>query len=199
MKLSRRINYHPAIDQIKTFLWGIFLPLNREKPTKTNQEGGMGEGKRANRITSGCNKEHHRGNQNAQAIVELALILPILLVLIVGALEFGRLWSTKIVLTNAAREGAYYYASHSSSTNCSETSANSVIASQNEAINSGLSLSSYDISIDGSSCTPGTSVNVTTTTTVDNLLILGFVGNVFHLTGSINSFTLSSSVEMMVQ
>jgi hypothetical protein len=28
---------------------------------------------------------------------------------------------------------------------------------------------------------------------------LGFVGNVFHLTGSINSFTLSSSVEMMVQ
>jgi len=31
-------------DQIKTFLWGIFLPLNREKPTKTDQEGGMGGG-----------------------------------------------------------------------------------------------------------------------------------------------------------
>ncbi|MEN6571701.1 MAG: TadE/TadG family type IV pilus assembly protein [Anaerolineaceae bacterium] len=159
----------------------------------------MGAGKRAIRIAFGKNHPIHRGNQNAQAIVELALILPILLVLIVGALEFGRLWSTKVILTNAAREGAYYYATHSAPSNCSGTASSSVIASQNEAKNSGLTLNSGDVSVAGSSCIPGSTVKVTTTTTVNNLLILGFVGNVFRITNSISSMTLTSSVEMMVQ
>ena len=162
----------------------------------------MGEGKRANRITSGCNKEHHRSNQNAQAIVELALILPILLVLIVGALEFGRLWSTKIVLTNAAREGAYYLTTHIDTCSISGTtitSSQTVGASQNEADNAGVVLGTGDVGISGTSCEPGSAVMVTATTTVNDLLVLGFIGNVFHLTGSRTSFTLSSSVEMMMQ
>src|SRR5450830_1136668 len=46
----------------------------------------------------------------AQALVEMAIILPILLLLILGAMDFGRMFITKIVLTNAAREGANYLA-----------------------------------------------------------------------------------------
>jgi Flp pilus assembly protein TadG len=39
-----------------------------------------------------------------QALVEFALIVPILLLLLVGLAEFSRAWSTKQVLTDAARE-----------------------------------------------------------------------------------------------
>ena len=46
-----------------------------------------------------------RGEQG-QALVEMALVLPILLILMLGILEFGRAWYTKQVITDAAREGA---------------------------------------------------------------------------------------------
>lgn len=43
--------------------------------------------------------------RDGQALVELALIVPVLLLLIVGLAEFARAWNTKQVLTDAAREG----------------------------------------------------------------------------------------------
>lgn len=50
------------------------------------------------------------GQFNAgQAIIEFALALPLLILLILGALEFGRAFQTKIVVENAAREGVHYY------------------------------------------------------------------------------------------
>lgn len=41
-----------------------------------------------------------------QSLVEFALILPILLLLILGMIEFGWILNRQITLTNAAREGA---------------------------------------------------------------------------------------------
>jgi Flp pilus assembly protein TadG len=41
-----------------------------------------------------------------QALVEFALILPVLMLLLLGIIEFGRAWNVKQVLTDAAREGA---------------------------------------------------------------------------------------------
>jgi Flp pilus assembly protein TadG len=38
--------------------------------------------------------------------VEFALVLPVLLLALVGIVEFGRVFNAQIVLTNAAREGA---------------------------------------------------------------------------------------------
>lgn len=46
-----------------------------------------------------------RRRRDGQALVELALVVPILLLLIVGLTEFARAWNTKQVLTDAAREG----------------------------------------------------------------------------------------------
>lgn len=43
--------------------------------------------------------------QTGQALVELALVLPILAVIFFGIIEFGRLWMTMNILTGAAREG----------------------------------------------------------------------------------------------
>jgi Flp pilus assembly protein TadG len=44
--------------------------------------------------------------ESGQALVEMALILPVLLLLVLGILEFGRAWNAKQVITDAAREGA---------------------------------------------------------------------------------------------
>ena len=65
----------------------------------------MGERKRAIRFVYGGKLFPIRRNQNAQALIEFVLILPILLILVVGALEFGRLWSTKTVLTQCGTRG----------------------------------------------------------------------------------------------
>lgn len=46
-----------------------------------------------------------RGRQG-QALVEFALILPLLMLVLFGIVEFGRAWNAKQVLTDAAREGA---------------------------------------------------------------------------------------------
>jgi Flp pilus assembly protein TadG len=44
--------------------------------------------------------------QKGQALVEFALVIPILIVIILAITEFGRVWMTMNVLTGAAREGA---------------------------------------------------------------------------------------------
>jgi Flp pilus assembly protein TadG len=48
---------------------------------------------------------HARSEQGAAA-VEFALLLPILLVVLLGTIEFGLAFFTQEVLTNASREGA---------------------------------------------------------------------------------------------
>src|SRR5262245_19336858 len=40
-----------------------------------------------------------------QSLVEFALILPVIMVLCLGALDLGRLYYARITVTNAAREG----------------------------------------------------------------------------------------------
>lgn len=47
-----------------------------------------------------------RKNQKGAALLEFALVLPILLLLVFGIIEFGLLFYNKQVITNASREGA---------------------------------------------------------------------------------------------
>ncbi|PKM76263.1 MAG: pilus assembly protein TadE [Firmicutes bacterium HGW-Firmicutes-15] len=47
-------------------------------------------------------------SQQGQALVELALVLPILLMLLFGIIEFGRIFGAYMVITNLSREGARY-------------------------------------------------------------------------------------------
>lgn len=44
--------------------------------------------------------------ERGAAAIEFALVLPILLLLILGIFEFGRVFSIQVSLSNAAREGA---------------------------------------------------------------------------------------------
>jgi Flp pilus assembly protein TadG len=47
-----------------------------------------------------------KGNERGQATVEFALVLPLLLLLILGVIEFGKAWNIAQVATDAVREGA---------------------------------------------------------------------------------------------
>ena len=47
-----------------------------------------------------------RRRARGQALVEFALVMPIMMVLLMGIIELGRAWNMKQVLTDAAREGA---------------------------------------------------------------------------------------------
>lgn len=49
-----------------------------------------------------------KGQRKAQALVEMALILPLLLLLLFGIIEFGRVMGAGIIVTHSAREGARY-------------------------------------------------------------------------------------------
>jgi Flp pilus assembly protein TadG len=47
-----------------------------------------------------------RRSDAGQALVEFALVMPIVLLMLVGIIEFGRAWNVQQVMTDAAREGA---------------------------------------------------------------------------------------------
>jgi len=46
-----------------------------------------------------------RADSKGQALLEFALILPILLMLVLGILEFGRAWNLAQMMSDVAREG----------------------------------------------------------------------------------------------
>ena len=49
-----------------------------------------------------------RRSERGAALVELAVALPLLAVIMVGAIDFGRAFRTAMIVTNAARAGALY-------------------------------------------------------------------------------------------
>lgn len=61
-------------------------------------------------LRSESSRTRHRLHHRGQALVELAIILPVILLLVVAAVDLGRLFYAQIAVENAAREGALYAA-----------------------------------------------------------------------------------------
>ena len=51
-------------------------------------------------------------NEKGQAAAELALVLPVLLLILFGCIDLGRVFASWMTLTNAAREGARFGSMH---------------------------------------------------------------------------------------
>src|SRR5947209_5320868 len=51
-------------------------------------------------------ERHHKRSEQGAAMVELALVLPLLLMLVMGIIFFGLAYNAKVELTGAVREGA---------------------------------------------------------------------------------------------
>ncbi len=133
------------------------------------------------------NSKGFSNKQTGQAIIELVLALPLLMLLVVGALEFGRAFQTKIVLTNAAREGTHYfiYDTDDSSVNFASTKTAVITEASN---NTNVTIEEADITVlcfvdsngDGivdateinNSCPSGSTVEVT----VQNMFDIAVIG-----------------------
>jgi len=135
--------------------------------------------------------QHAHRSAPAQSLVEVALLLPLLLLLALGAIDFGRLFMTKFILTNAAKEGATYISYYANKVTDPWTALYTVV--KDEALSSGVSLSDEEITFTGC-CAQDVPVTVTVTKEVD-LIFDGFLQAVGIISGPM---TISSSVQMMV-
>ena len=69
-----------------------------------------------------------RDSARGQALVEFALVAPVMLVIMLLAVDFGRLFFTYVAVNNAAREGAFYAATHASDWDYNQTTFESNVA-----------------------------------------------------------------------
>ena len=104
------------------------------------------------RSDSRSTPRHRRST--GQSVVELALLLPVLMLILIGTLDLGRLLDAYVVMTNAAREGARYGAGHPTDIPGIE---NKTIA---EAANSGHTITAAMVNVSVPNNTAGQPVNV---------------------------------------
>ncbi|MBS1253227.1 MAG: hypothetical protein MAG451_02276 [Anaerolineales bacterium] len=79
--------------------------------------------------------------QEGQSLVELALLLPVLMLIFAGVLDLGRAFQAYITVANAAREGARYAAFHMNDCTDIELKPNLRSRVANEAAGSNIDLS----------------------------------------------------------
>lgn len=119
-----------------------------------------------------------------QELVEIALLIPLLLLIAFGVLDMGRVFHAAITMNNAAREGARY-----GSFNPTD-SGGIMAATLQEAQSSGVDLTASTITVTcPSGCTSGGSVEVTIE--YDFQMIMG-------LALPSTTLTLVRSAEMMI-
>lgn len=95
-------------------------------------------------------------NERGSAAVEFAIVLPVLLTLLMGIIEFGHAYNAQLTLTQAAREGVRVLAI-----------ANDPVKARSATKNAGgslyPSLTDGNLAISPAACTPGTQASVTIT------------------------------------
>ncbi|MDQ4213403.1 pilus assembly protein [Microbacterium capsulatum] len=117
------------------------------------------------------------------AAVEFAILLPVLILLMLGIFEFGRLFNEQVTVTNAAREAARVMAIADDPSAAAAAAVHAAAPSLNPGLTSG------EVSLNITSCksNPGKSV-VATVTYPAQLLFPGFwkwaTGSTLTLTGS---------------
>jgi len=121
--------------------------------------------------------------EKGQSLAEMALVLPLLLLLLAVAVDCGRAFRVYIIITNAAREGARV-ASH-----FPNNAALIEAAVSGEAPDSGVVLDGSNVAIVGLGGQPGDMIRVTVSYELGTLL--GGVLGTSHM-------TLRSSVAMVV-
>jgi Flp pilus assembly protein TadG len=134
----------------------------------------------------------HRG----QAIVEIALLLPFVLLFIMGALDLGRVYLTKIVLYNAAEQGAYYLSYNPGDVSCASSVCSPgtgiLAAVQNEANKSGVVIPNGNVTILDCTTSPCIAGNPGTVKVNYTIKL-----NIFRFLGP--TLPLSSQVTMIIQ
>lgn len=138
----------------------------------------------------------HKSQQpRGQSLVEFIIIAPLLLLLILGAMDFGRMFYTKIVITNAAREGANYLSRFPKDADKGYVDMISVIEA--EATSSGVDPSMLTIPLPPQNCCTQLQEVGVTVQINDMNLIFNSLYQLFWPAGE--TISLSSTVWMVVQ
>lgn len=129
------------------------------------------------------------------AAVEFALVLPLLLLLILSLIDFGRLFFVQISITSASREGARYSSLYSNGAPTPQNVADLVNASSSGVANLSQLSSNATLNV---TQTPCSTITLNENTTVDVstnfkwLLPVGVVSLVSPNSSLVNDFTISS-------
>jgi Flp pilus assembly protein TadG len=136
-----------------------------------------------------------RDTQSGQAVIELALTLPLLLVIVMGIFDFGLMFQHYEVVTNAAREGARVAVLPN------YTTADAQARAQQYLTSGGLSASATILAVPGQATfgSPAKTVNQVTVT-VNYPYTYPFIGPILNLLGgSLGSVTLQGVSTMRVE
>jgi Flp pilus assembly protein TadG len=133
-------------------------------------------------------------NTNGQSLVEFALVLPLLILLIMGIMEMGRLFEGYLELENAARDAARYASINS--TQFTDTTANTW---GNDNLPTRLAsdlvmIESADVSIFLEK--PAANDFVRITLTYDLPLMTPLIGDLIENGPTPNTFRLTSKIAM---
>lgn len=114
-----------------------------------------------------------RNQERGAVAVEFAILLPLLLMLVLGTIEFGRAYNAQITLTNAARDGVRVMA-------ITNVPADAKTAAKNAAASVSTSIATSDVTLSTTTCSTGSQVTLTITYSLST--ITGIAGP-FDMTG----------------
>ena len=116
-----------------------------------------------------------RRSERGQNLIEMALLLPVLIMITIGVIDMGRAYHHYIIITNASREGARFGSRFPHyATGIIETTIGEAIPDDGEPCRSGnVCLSPADVTITGLSGAAGMPLRVTVT--YDFPTILGHI------------------------
>lgn len=114
-----------------------------------------------------------RASERGAVAVEFAILAPVLIMILLGIMEFGRAYNAQISLTNAAREGVRVVAISNNQTSARTAAKNAAVTLNPELVDSNIAFSAPQ-------CTPNAQMTVTVSYTLSTLT--GIAGP-FAMTG----------------
>ena len=93
-------------------------------------------------------------SESGAAAIEFAILLPLLLMLVLGTIEFGRAYNAQITLTNAARDGVRVMA-------IANDPAGAKTAAKNAAASVSTTIPTSDVTLSTNACSTGAQVTLT--------------------------------------
>lgn len=88
-------------------------------------------------------KNKIKRNDKGQSLVEFAILLPVLILILCGILDFGWIFGNKLLVTYSCREGARYGAVNAASSSFSSSVTSKVMTSLPSYAQDGVTVNAY--------------------------------------------------------